>query len=73
MTEKILKGNTLGNKSHITIEDPINLTITQTSINNIAPDKLFYHKYFIDKENLILEGKSRDKSKYVFMYIFYYI
>lgn len=46
-------------------EEPLNTTtFMQSSISDIAPDKLFFHKFFGEKEKLRAEGKSRDRSKH---------
>ena len=45
-------------------EEPLNTTsFMQSSTSDIAPDKLFFHKFFGEKEKLRVEGKSRDRSK----------
>lgn len=44
-------------------EDPVNLTMEGAAEEDVAPDKLFFFKYFTDKQQLIAEGKSRRKGK----------
>lgn len=45
-------------------EEPLNTaTFMQSSTSDIAPDKLFFHKFFGEKEKLRVEGKSRDRAK----------
>jgi ribosome biogenesis protein MAK21 len=45
-------------------EEPLNTTsFLRSSLADIAPDKIFFHKFFGEKEKLRMEGKSRDRSK----------
>jgi ribosome biogenesis protein MAK21 len=45
-------------------EEPLNTTsFLKSSLADIAPDKIFFHKFFGEKEKLRMEGKSRDRSK----------
>ena len=45
-------------------EEPLNTTsFLKSDPMHIAPDKIFFHKFFGEKEKLRVEGKSRDRSK----------
>ena len=45
-------------------EEPLNTTsFLKSNLVDIAPDKIFFHKFFGEKEKLRVEGKSRDRSK----------
>lgn len=56
-SDKIRRPQALG-------EEPLNTTsFLRSSLADIAPDKIFFHKFFGEKEKLRIEGKSRDRSK----------
>ena len=45
-------------------EEPLNTTsFLKSNLSEVAPDKIFFHKFFGEKEKLRVEGKSRDRSK----------
>lgn len=45
-------------------EEPLNTSsFLKSSLSEIAPDKIFFHKFFGEKAKLLAEGKSRDRSK----------
>lgn len=56
-SEKIRRPQAIG-------EEPLNTSsFLKSSLLDIAPDKIFFHKFFGEKEKLRIEGKSRDRSK----------
>ena len=45
-------------------EEPLNTaSFLKSSLAEVAPDKIFFHKFFGEKAKLLAEGKSRDRSK----------
>lgn len=45
-------------------EEPLNAaSFLKSSLSEVAPDKIFFHKFFGEKAKLLAEGKSRDRSK----------
>ena len=45
-------------------EEPLNtVSFLKSSLSEVAPDKIFFHKFFGEKAKLLAEGKSRDRSK----------
>lgn len=44
-------------------EEPINLAFATQSSASVDPDKQFFHKYFSGRQQLVAEGRSRNRSK----------
>jgi hypothetical protein len=64
--KKFLQGETKFKRPTPKAEEPINLVAAKMIENNEieeSPDKLFFHKYFIEKNNLINSGRSKEKIK----------
>lgn len=59
------KKNTADRIKHRTAasEEPVNLTLTHKDSAEVDPDQQFFHKYFSDKQQLVAEGRSRNRSK----------
>lgn len=49
-------------RSQVLSEEPINTSVLETN-SEVAPEKVFFYKFFGERDRLIAEGKSRKKKR----------
>ena len=51
-------------RSQAHVEDPMNILASAGKEGDVAPDKVFFYKFFGDRNRLRAEGKSRNRSRH---------